>query len=193
MRKASIFDKVLEFANEYLSDNFGFLLVPLPVVSRPVTMSASNNKSRKAAVIQSNKASSSKTGPPQTFALISTLSTQIRAKFPTTSRDTQRLGFLHAILMIIKLSGNNIEHKHLISALNEIKLAHNENSPLLLKDLDPFLEQLKKEKYILREKKSMMDNESVYSWGPRAVVEFDPHNMAEFIFKVPLIIYNNFS
>jgi hypothetical protein len=67
MRKASIFDKVLEFANEFLSDNFGFLLVPLPVVSRPVTMSASNNKSRKAAVIQSNKASSSKTGPPQTF------------------------------------------------------------------------------------------------------------------------------
>jgi len=188
LRKGVLFDKVFKLANESLNENFGCLLVPLPIVAKPIIVSASTNKSRKAAVIQSNKAANSKYSAAQSFALISTLSINEKSLIPQNVRDTQRLAVIQAILMIIKLSGNMIEHRHLLAALNDIKLAHNDTGPLPFKDLDSFLELMKREKYILREKKNLLETESIYSWGPRAYIEFQPKRMANFLFKV----MNNF-
>ena len=184
MRRAPIFNKVLGYANEYLENNFAYKLVPMPIVSGAVIVSAKTNQSRKAAVNQMNKIASSKSAPPQHYMLISTLSIEEKTKLPRSTRDSIRLGIIQAILLIIKLSGNTIEHRQLITALNEINICRPESKELAQKDLDSFLEQLKREKYILKDKKNMMDNESIYSWGPRAFVEFPSENMAEFLFKV---------
>lgn len=86
--------------------------------------------------------------------------------------------------MIIKLSGNSIDHFQLVKALNEIQMCKVDSPELSHKDLEPFLEQMRKEKYILREKRNIMETDSIYSWGPRAFIEFPPSNMAEFMFKV---------
>ena len=184
MRKAPIFKQVLVFTNDYLDENFAYKLEPMPVVSGAVTVAAKTNKSRKAAVNQMNKVASSKSAPPQHFMLISTLKIEERSKIPRSSRDAVRLGIIQAILLIIKLSGNIIEHQQLIAALNEIQLCRPDTEVLTQKDLESFMEQLKRERYILKEKRNMMESESVYSWGPRAFIEFPSINMAEFLYKV---------
>lgn len=198
LKKDQIFKNVFKLANEYLDTNFGFELIPLPVIAGPVaTSSVSTNKSRKAAVIQNQKAHSSKSLPPQAYILISTLPTQNRAFLPSASRDPVRLAIIQAILMIISLSGNNVEHNDLFKALNEINLfrdtytdnSSNEALSFKRKDFDPFLEQLRKERYILKVKNEMVENGSIYSWGPRAYLEFSPKNMSEFLFKVFFIYF----
>jgi hypothetical protein len=188
MRKAPIFNKVLKFANDYLDDNFAYKIEPMPIVTGAVTVSAKTNQSRKAAVNQLNKVASSKSGPPQNYLLISTLNIERRSKIPRSSRDAVRLGIIHVILLIIKLSGNSIDHKQLFAALNEIHLCRNDTDELAQGDLDSFLEQLKREKYILKEKRNFMESDSIYSWGPRAYIEFPSENMAEFLYKVKLNI-----
>lgn len=187
MRKGPIFKQVLKFSNDYLDENFAYKLEPMPVVSGAVTISAKTNQSRKAAVNQINKVASSKSAPPQHFVLISTLNIEKRLKIPRSSRDAVRLGIIQAILLIIKLSGNIIEHQQLIVALNEIQLCRPDTEELAQKDLESFMEQLKRERYILKEKRNVMESESVYSWGPRAFIEFPSINMAEFLYKVKVL------
>lgn len=188
MRKAPIFKQVFNFTNDYLNENFAYKLEPMPVVSGAVTVAAKTNQSRKAAVNQMNKVASSKSAPPQHYMLISTLKIEERSKIPRSSRDTVRLGIIQAILLIIKLSGNIIEHQQLIAALNEIQLCRPSSEELPQKDFESFMEQLKRERYILKEKKNIMESESVYSWGPRAFIEFPSKNMAEFLFKVRTLV-----
>lgn len=161
----------------------------MPVVSASNIAAAKTNQSRRAAVNQKARTETSKSGPPQTFCLISTLSNQQRAMMPSASRDKIRLAVLHAILMIIKLSGNSIEHGHLIGSLNDIQLFLADSPRYALKDLDPFLEQIRKERYILKEKKNITDSVSIYSWGPRAYVEFPPKNIAEYLLQVDYFIF----
>lgn len=184
MRKAPIFKEVLKFTNKYLEDNFGSKLEPMPFVTAAITAAAKTNQSRKAAVNQLNKVTSSKSAPPQHYMLVSTLKVEERAKIPRSTRDAVRLGIIQAILLIIKLSGNSIEHKQLVAALNELQLCRNNSEELAQGDLESFLEQMKREKYILKEKKNLVEVESVYSWGPRAYVEFPSNNMAAFLYKV---------
>lgn len=167
-----------------LEDEFGYKLVPLPVLSASVFTAAKTSQSRRAAVNQSNKISNSKNGPAQNFILISTLSIEKRALIPRNTRNSVKLALTHTVLMSIKLSGNLIEHYQLISVLNELQLCRQNSPHLPLKDLETFLEQLRKEKFILKERKSLTEAESVYSWGPRAFVEFPPNNMATFLHKL---------
>ena len=175
----------MEWANKKLSDDFGFELVPLPVVTGMSVASAKTNQSRRAVVTRKAKAENSKSAPPQTFGLISNLLQNQRAMLPRASRDKVRLAILHSILMIISLSGNCIEHLHLIASLNEINLCRSDSKDFPQKDLDSFLEQLKREKYILKEKRNATcDSDSVYSWGPRAYIEFPSKNMSDFLLKV---------
>lgn len=190
LKKASIFNKVFELANRKLKDDFGYELVPLPVVA-PINISAAakTNQSRRAAVNQKAKAEISKTGPPQAFCLVTTLTQQQRAIMPRTCRKRRDLAVIHAILMIIKLSGNVIEHRHLIASLNEIELFVVDSSGSNAYDLEHFLEKMKRERYILKERNSIIDSESLYSWGPRAYVEFPPKNMSEFLFTVTKLEY----
>lgn len=72
MKKIAIFNKVFDYANDYLETNFAFKLVPMPLVSASVNVAAKTNQARKAAVNQSAKIANSKSGPPQIFSLIST-------------------------------------------------------------------------------------------------------------------------
>lgn len=160
----------------------------MPVVNPTNLTSAKTNQSRKAAVNQKAKVESSRSGPPQTFCLISTLTQQQRAILPSACRDKVRLAILHAILMIIKLSGNVIEHSQLIASLNQIKLFCVDSHKYPLKELEPFLEQLRRERYILKEKKNITDSESIYFWGPRAYIEFPPTNISEYLLKVKFYI-----
>lgn len=174
----------MQEANIKLEDEFAYQLVPLPVVGGPAVAAAKTSLSKKAAVNQVTKIQNSKTGPPQSFILVSLLSSDKRAIIPRNTRNATKLAFTHTILMIIRLSGNLIEHLQLISALNEVQLGRQNSSHLSLNDLDGFLEHLRKEKYILKDRKSMTESESVYSWGPRAYIEFPPSNIAEFLHKV---------
>lgn len=184
MRKGPIFKNVLKFTNKYLEEMLGYKIEPMPFVTAAVTAAAKTNQSRKAAVNQMNKVASSKTSPPQHYMLVSTLKVEERSKIPRSTRDAVRLGVMQSILLIIKLSGNSIEHKQLVAALNEIQLCRNNSKELAQGDLESFLEQMRREKYILKEKKNLMEVESLYSWGPRAYVEFPSNNMAEFLYKV---------
>lgn len=184
IRKGPVFNRVFAKANEFLESNFGYRLVPLPVVAGSANVAAKTNKSRRAVVAQANKISGSKAGPPQNFILVSTLNHHQRSLISRNCRNPEHLAVLHTVLMIIKLSGNSLEHQHLIAAMNELRLCLDDSSVMPLKDFDSFLDRIRREKYILKEKKNLMDTESVYSWGPRAYIEFPPANMAEFIFKV---------
>lgn len=167
-----------------LEDEFAYQLVPLPVVSGPAVAAAKTSQSKKAAVNQSTRISNSKIAPPQNFILISILASDKRAIIPRNSRNASKLAVTHTILMIIKLSGNLVEHLQLISTLNEVQLCRQNSPQLPLKDFEGFLEQLRKEKYILKDRKSMTEPESVYSWGPRAYIEFPPTNIADFLHTV---------
>lgn len=184
MRKIEVFKKVLIHTNTYLEENFAFKLVPLPVVSASVNVPAKTNRAKKSAVAQANKMANSKTSPPQMYSLVSTFTQKERSKFPATSRDPLRLAIIHTTLMIIKLSGNNVDRPQLVKALHEIQMCKTDSSELPLKDLDAFLEQLKKEKYILKERKNVTETEPVYSWGPRAFIEFPPKSMTDFLCTV---------
>ena len=179
-----MFNSVLEVTNSKLEDEFAYQLVPLPIVGGPAVASAKTSLSKKAAVNQSTRINNSKQGPPQNFILISTLSPEKRAIIPRNSRNSRKLAITHTVLMVIKLSGNLAEHHQLISALNEVQLCRQSSPDLPQKDLEAFLEQLRKEKYILKDRKSVTDAESVYSWGPRAYIEFPPVNIADFLLKV---------
>ena len=181
-------NSVLELANSKLEEEFAYSLVPLPVVSGPTVAASKTSQSKKAAVNQANRINNSKNGPPQNFILVSTLSPEKRAIIPRNCRDAVTLAITHTVLMVIRLSGNLIEHHQLISALNEVQLCRQNSPQLPQKELEGFLEQLKKEKYILKDRKSVTESESVYSWGPRAYIEFPPPKMAEFLYKV-----NNFN
>ena len=121
------------------------------------------------------------------FILVSKLSPEKRALIPRNCRDAVSLAVTHTILMTIILSGNLIEHHQLISALNEVQICRQHSPVLPQKDLEGVLEQLRKEKYILKDRKSVTDPESVYSWGPRAFIEFPPNRMADFLHKVKFI------
>lgn len=187
MKKLAVFKAVLKISNEYLDENFGYKLVPLPVVSGVITAAAKTNQSRKAAVNLLNKVANSKSAPPQAYTLVSTLSTEERALIPSACRDPVRLAIIQAILLIIKLTGNTIEHQQLIAALNELQICRPDSKELSQSNLDSFMEQLKRERYIMKDKKNLMENDSVYSWGPRAYVEFPSSNMAEFLLKVQSI------
>jgi len=174
----------LELANSKLDAEFAYQLVPLPVVSGPAVAAAKTSQSKKAAVNQSNRIGNSRSGPPQNFILISTLSPGNRAIIPRNCRNSSKLAITHTILMIIKLSGNLVEHQQLISTLNEVQLCRQNSPQLPQKDFEAFLEHVRKEKYILKDRRSVTESESVYSWGPRAYVEFPPANIAEFLHKV---------
>lgn len=174
----------MELANNYLSENFGFKIVELPMVISSNVSAASTSASRKAAITQKSKVASSSNQLAQSFALISNLSIDDRALIPRTSRDPLKLAIIQIILVVIKLSADNLDHQTLVSSLINLGLILDKNSEeMQIGKLVDVLDDLKKDRYILKTKQPLSNN-SFYSWGPRAFVEFPPENLANLLFKV---------
>ncbi|PJF19465.1 putative mage family protein [Paramicrosporidium saccamoebae] len=153
-------------ANERLAKDFGMQLVPLPTIARALstlTIAGRRAATKKAEPSQNPTASTS-------YCLIA-----CPERKRGYHRQPDQLGLLTLILVLIHLSGGEMEESQLLESLNSWSAGR------YFSCVQDGFAEFKRQKYLTSGKKSDDQNVTVYSAGPRAQVEFPPRALVDFI------------
>lgn len=101
-------------------------------------------------------------------------------------RDSPKMGLLAVILCLISLSeGQQIEEDALKERLALFNIHwSNRLEPALDCSILEWIADLKRQRYLQTTKKSDEANVTVYSLGPRAILEFPPAALARFVLEL---------
>lgn len=158
---------LLAEANQRLAADFAMQLVPLPAASRP--LSTATVAGRKAASAMARQQRDSSSGS-SSYILISK---GRRSPNFTYHRRPEQLAHLTIILCLIALSGGEIEEEALRERL--VSLAPPPSG------LNELIGEWRRQRYLTIGKRIDDQAITVYSAGPRALLEFPPEHLAGFI------------
>jgi hypothetical protein len=155
--------------NERLAKDFGMQLVPLPTISRaPSTLTVAGRRA-----VTKRTESSQSAAASTNYCLIA-----CPERKRGYHRQPDQLGLLAIILVLIHLSGGEMEESQLLECLGNWSVGRHFTCVQ-----DGFAE-FKRQRYLTSGKKSDDQNVTVYSAGPRAQVEFPPPALADFVMSL---------
>jgi hypothetical protein len=187
--KKGLLNGAIELANAQLRKLFGMQIIPLPpsLESKLLLPSASNSARRKQAVAQAVKASHTPNTVPMAYALVSSLPDEEANLLPARNSIPAELALLQVILVTIALSGGVLDYHDLRNALMDVNLYTASLNDPEIGALDALLAKFTKQRHLVKARNPADTSSHIFTWGPRAFVEFPIESLTELIYTVQIL------
>lgn len=171
-----MFETILQMSNSILMDTFGMELTMLPHVARKTRTTTA--KGREAAI---RDAAKEKQGQrTDVYVLTSVLPEKYR-RMVSLHREPAKLGFLAVVVGCVYLAGGEISEDELGGVLEpfNVSLKEGGGADEQLGRVAELMEDLRKQKYLVKAQLDDDNRTAVWSLGPRARVELPPSALAD--------------
>jgi hypothetical protein len=171
-----MFETILQMANSMLLETFGMELTMLPHVARKARTTTA--KGRQAAIRDAAKEREGQR--TDVYVLTSVLPEKYR-RAVGLHREPEKLGFLAVLVGCVYLAGGEISEDELGGVLEpfEVSLREGGEADEQLGSVAELMEELRRQKYLVRTQLDDDNRTAVWSLGPRARVEFPPAALAD--------------